>query len=362
MLQILLRFVSLIILTSVIALQTSGAMAQQLRVATYECPPFVMKTEEGAFTGLSIHLWDEIAKALEVSFEYVEEPLDELLSEAAAKTIDAGVSCVSITREREETVNFSHSFYETHLAIAVRNEGILVSIKNFLSDGEVLFWLGIVALVAGAFGGIYFLLEHRINDKLFSRNSWIGKAFEAFLLGLLFITRGPFNYYEFKTLFARAMTVLLAVATTLFIASFTAILASAFTLERLRSTITGPQDLASVRTGVKEASTASAYLDGLGYRYRTFETVPEMLEALEKGSIQAVVADDPVLRYEIGLGKAEGRFSGLAVLPYQFDLQNYGLVLPEDSTIEERINRALLEVRLTDQWEAELNRYFGSVK
>ena len=49
---------------------------------------------------------------------------------------------------------------------------------------------------------------------------------EGFILGLLFITRGPVNYYEFQTLTGRVLTVLLAVFTTLFVASITAILAS----------------------------------------------------------------------------------------------------------------------------------------
>jgi polar amino acid transport system substrate-binding protein len=356
------EFFFVLVLAGFCIFPAASGRAQAISVATYECPPFVMRDGDGLYTGLSIHLWEEIAQNLNVEYDFVELPLDDLLAAAAEGSIDAGVSCVSITHEREETVDFSHSFYETHLAIAVREEGLLVTLKNIFSDSETLYWLVVVVLLASAVGAIYYLLEHRINPKLYSRQTKAGQAVESFLLGLLFITRGPINYYEFKTLAGRAMTVMLAVLSTLFIASFTAVLASAFTIDRLRSTITGPRDLAGISSGVKAASTAGEYLDELGIGFRTFETVTDMLDALERGTIKAAVMDDPVVRYEIKLGQSEGRYGRLSVLPYKFGLQNYGIVLPEGSDLVEEINRALLETRATDRWWADLARYIGAVK
>ena len=124
------------------------------------------------------------------------------------------------------------------------------------------------------------------------------------------------------------MTVLLAIATTVFVASFTAALASAFTLDRLRSDITGPADLSGLNVGVKTASTSGEYLDRLGIGYRTFETVTELLQELESGNLDAVVADDPVLRFEIKAGKEWGHFETLNVLPYQFERQKLRVGVP----------------------------------
>jgi polar amino acid transport system substrate-binding protein len=248
------------------------------------------------------------------------------------------------------------------MAIAVAEEPIWSTIGNLLTDRDTLFWLGVLMLVASLVGGVYYLLEHRINPKLYSRKTTLGRMVEGFILGLLFITRGPVNYYEFQTLAGRVLTVMLAVATTLFVASFTAILASAFTLDRLRSNITGPSDLNGVRVGVKAAATSERYLDRLGIGYRTYETVPEMLDALEAGRLDAVVADDPVLRYEIRSGATEGRYTDLTVLPYQFERQNYALVLSEDPEFLEDVDRALLQVRDSDQWDENVGRYLGTLQ
>ena len=278
-----------------------------LTVATYECPPFVMRDAAGAYDGIAIHLLEEVAADLGLDYRLVESSLPQLLEDATTGQIDAGISCVSITADREARMDFSHSFYETHLAIAVKEAGLLSILRNFVTNRETLFWLGIVLLLASVVGGLFYALEHRINPKLYSRKTRSGRIIEGFILGLLFITRGPVNYYEFQTLTGRVLTVLLAVGTTLFIASFTAVLASAFTIDRLRSNITGPADLARVQVAVKEGSTAGVYLDTLGIGYRAVPTVPEMLGLLAAGQVDAVVADDPVLRYLIKQSQERGR-------------------------------------------------------
>lgn len=348
------------------ALHAQGAEVietpSELVVGTYECPPFVIREADGAWTGLGILLWEEVAAQLDWPYVFEELPLPALLDAAEAGQIDVGVSCISITPDREERMDFSHSLHETHLSIAVRDETVWVVIVNVLTDANALYWLGVLALVASCVGGIYYLLEHRINPKIYSRPSTLGRVVEAFLLGLLSITRGPVNYYEFKTIAGRVLTVLLAVATTLFLASFTAILASAFTLDRLKADITGPADLAGLRVGVKEASTSQRYLDRMGFSYVTYAEVPTMLDALQRGWIDAVVADDPVLRYEIKRGTESGVFSDLRVLPHSFERQNYGLVLREDPRFHEAVDRALLRVRDSDTWAEKLGRYLGTTQ
>lgn len=50
--------------------------------------------------------------------------------EAVAKgQTDIAVSCLTITQEREEIVDFPHYFYETHLALAVKQHGFLHTLK-----------------------------------------------------------------------------------------------------------------------------------------------------------------------------------------------------------------------------------------
>lgn len=219
--------------------------------------------------------------------------------------------------------------------------------------------LGIIAGVAALIGGILYSLEHGVNDKLYSMKNKGGRLMEAFIAGLLFATTGPIRYYEFKTLSGRILTAFLAVGSTVMVASITALLASTFTLEAMHSKIAGPQDLAKVTVGVMEASTSFIYLQEQGVNSRNFSDRQELLTALDDGRVDAVVGDDAVLKYKIKQAQAEGRYENLSVLPFVFEKQNYALALPDESPHLEMLNRALLSVRDTPGWRAEVVKYIG---
>ncbi|MEJ2764891.1 transporter substrate-binding domain-containing protein [Photobacterium sp. MCCC 1A19761] len=335
------------------------AVKPTVLVGTYDCPPFVIKHPDGTFSGLSIFLWEQVAKEMGIQYEIQEYELKTLLDKIADKEINFGVSCLSITPERELRFDFSHSFYETHLAIAVKQKNYLSAVTGLLTNKQLLSVLGFIFIAASLVGMVYYLLEHRVNDKLYSMPSRRAKLIEGFILGLLFITKGPFNYFEFKTLTGRVITVILAIATTLFIASITALLASTFTLGLLSSEIKGPNDLANIPVGAKTASTSSTYLSNRGIVHRLYRDNRQLLEALELQDVDAVVADNAVLMYLVKKAKENGEFQQLTVLPYPFEKQNYGFAIEDKSPYTESLNRALLKVRRTPVWRQALHEYFA---
>lgn len=337
---------------------SSSPSNKELVIGTYICPPFVMQDQFGEYTGLSILLWQQIAEKLELPYTFKNYPLKDLLKAVAAKEIDIGLSCLSITPEREQIIDFSHSFYETHLAIVVKSASHFDTFKSIITNRHLLTIIAIFVTAAAIVGGLYYLLEHRVNDKLYSMRSRPAQLIEGFILGLLFITKGPFNYYEFKTLTGRVLTVGLAVFTTLFIASITAVLASTFTIGLINSDIKSPNDLANVSTGAKTASTSSQFLTRHSIAHRQYDTVVEMLDALERGEIDAAVNDDAIVKYEIKTAQQNGKYEKLTVLPYQFEKQNYGIALIEQSPYEESVNRELLQFRQSNEWRNALLEYF----
>ena len=329
-----------------------------IRVAARICPPFVMN-DASEFSGLSIFLWDNIAIELGLEYSIEEYGLNEMLESIAQGKADVGVSCLSKTHEREKIIDFSHSFYETHLAIAVKQHGFMHAIQTIFFNKKLYVVAGIIVGVAALIGGILFLLEHKINTKLYSMKNRGGKLVEAFISGLPFITSGPIRYYEFQTLGGRALSAVLAVGSTLMIASIIALLASAFTLDQMRSEITGPQDLAKGKVGAMEATTSAEYLQEQGINGRTFNDRQKLFAALDAGSLDAVVSDGAVLKYMIKKAQAEGRYESLLVLPFEFEKQNYAFALPDNSPYVEKLNRALLSVRESPVWRKELVKYFG---
>ncbi len=331
---------------------------RKVRVAARICPPFVMN-DAGHFSGISIFLWDNIAEELGLEYSIEEYGLTEMLEAVSQGKADVAVSCLSITQEREKIIDFSHSFFETHLAIAVKQHGFLQTLKNFFYNEKLFIVLGIIVGVAALIGGILYLLEYKINDRLYSMKNKGGKLMEAFIAGLLFVTSGPIRYYEFKTLSGRTLAAFLAVGSTVMIASITALLASAFTLNQMHSEITGPQDLAKVKVGVLEASTSFEYLQEQGINSRTFSDRQKLLAALDDGRLDAVVGDYAVLKYKVKEVQAEGRYETLSILPFVFEKQNYGLALPDESPHLEMLNQTLLSVRDTPERKVELVKYIG---
>lgn len=329
-----------------------------IRVAARICPPFVMN-DTGQYSGISIYLLAKIAEKKGLEYSIEEYDLNGIMESVAQGKADIAVSCLSMTQKREEIIDFSHPFFETHLAIAVKQHGFLHTLKNFFYNKRLLFVVGIIVGVAALIGGILYLLEHNINDKIYSMKSKGGKLMEAFIAGLLFVTSGPIRFYEFKTLSGRTLSALLAVVSTIMIASITGLLASAFTLDQMRSEIQGPQDLAKVRVGVMAASTAFEYLQEQGINSRTFTDRQKLLAALNDGRLDAVVGDDVVLKYNIKKAQAEGRYETVSVLPFVFEKQNYAFALPDESPYLEKLNQTLLSVRDTPEWKVEIIKYIG---
>lgn len=333
-----------------------------LQVAAAPCPPFVIN-DAGRIGGLAIFLWDRVARLMDVEYEITEYPLHEMLTAVATqpevRRADVGISCLTISAEREMSMDFSHSFHQTHLAIAVKERGTFEAVRTFLANPVVLKGLAFVLGAAVVVGAIFFLLERNINPKLFSMQSRAGKLLEALIVGLLFVTRGPIRFYEFKTLTGRTFSALLAIGSTLLIAGITAVLASAFTIEGLQSQVTGLHDLRRVRVGALHASTSATFLERNGITHRTYPDLEKLLVELDQGRLGAVVADADFLKYAIKKRAEAGANESLAVLPYEFQQQNYGIALLEEGGLQEAVNRALLQVIVTPEWKEEVLRYLG---
>jgi polar amino acid transport system substrate-binding protein len=342
--------------------QRTNEKSEKLIVSAGHCPPFVI-IENGQFTGLGIFLWERIAADVGIDYELRDVELSKMLAsiakQDASRKADLGISCLSVTSEREKLIDFSHSFYETYTGIAVRDDGITGTLRSALTNPVVLRALLFVMLMAALVGGLFYALEHRVNTKLYSMKGRAGRWLEALIVGALFVTRGPIRYYEFHTPVARILSAILAIGSTFLIAGITAVLAGAFTLENLQNRITGLQDLQRVRVGAMADSTSSAFLERHGIIHRRGKDLEELLEDLDRGRLDAVVSDEAFLRYNIRQQQEQGRYDKLLVLPEELETQNYGFGLQPDSPYLEPLNRALLEVRATPEWKAEVARYLG---
>jgi ABC-type amino acid transport substrate-binding protein len=139
------------------------------------------------------------------------------------------------------------------------------------------------------------------------------------------------------------------------ISSFTAAIASALTVSQLSSSINGPDDLPKAKVGTVESGNGPKYCDRRGLRCTKYKDGPAAVAALARGEIDAVVHEAPLLAYA---AKTDGG-GKVTVLEGTFDNHGYGFGLKEGSPLREDLDRTLLAVVATDEWNQILARYLG---
>ncbi|HKJ56782.1 MAG TPA: transporter substrate-binding domain-containing protein, partial [Nitriliruptoraceae bacterium] len=142
------------------------ATAEPLMIGIRVIEPFVVADGDG-WGGFSIDLWDEVADRAELEFEYVElETVGDQVAAVEAGDVDAATAAISITTERERTIDFSHSFYDAGLQVMVRDglTGGPGAVLQALASPRVATLLAILVFGTLGLGTTLWLVEGRGND------------------------------------------------------------------------------------------------------------------------------------------------------------------------------------------------------
>lgn len=313
-----------------------------LQVAVKSAPPFAERDANGAWTGTSIELWERVAAELGLDYVYRETTLDDMLEGVAEGRYDLAVAALTVTAAREQSVDFTHPFYTTGLAIAVASEsrphwrGVASAVlsRTFL---ELIALLALLQLVVGT---AVWALERRRNPEQFPPDAGPGVA-SGFWWATVTMTTVGYGDKAPKSLLGRGLALLWMLASVIIISSVTATIASSLTIERLDARINGPEDLHRFEVGVIAGTTGEAYLREEKIVARSFDDAPAALDALAKGELDALVWDAPLLRSELA-ARGSGERS-LELVPGVFQRQDYAIAVGEGSELRETINRVLPE-------------------
>lgn len=327
--------------------------ADGLKIGTKVAPPFVMKSADGVWHGLSIDLWRAVTDRLGLVFEIEEKDLQDLLDGVESGELDAAVAALTVTAEREAVLDFTHPFHTSGLGIATRADpggwrsalGSLVS-TDFL--GAIL-PLGALLLLVGL---VVWLFERRRNEEF--GGSWLQGLGSGFWWSAVTMTTVGYGDKSPRTFGGRLIALVWMFASVIAISGFTATIATALTLRSLESPVESAADLPQVRVGTVAASTSETWLSERGIGNKTFPGPEKAIDALEAGRVDAVVYDRPILQWLVS-----ERTSGLRILPDTLERQDYGIALPSESPLRESLNRAILETITSAPWRDTRARYLG---
>ena len=338
----LLRLAALLAVVALLAQHapTQAQSGDTLRMATKPLPPFVF-TGDDTLTGYSVDVWAEVAERLGLAYEWVEyETVGEILDAVQTGAADAAIAGISMTRDRESVVDFTHPYFDAGLQIMVpagASFSFREVVSHLLSPGMLSFLL--IGLIAAAvMAHFIYLTERRHNPDFqsgYARGLW-----EAVWWLLTIVANGEYPDRPTRSPARRLMTITFWLVGLLLVAQFTATVTSALTVQQLTSDIGGPEDLPGKRVATVAGSTAATYLDDIGVAFTPVATIEEAYALLAAGAVDAVVYDAPVLRYHsvsAGRGTVE-------VIDAVFKPEKYGIALPPGSELREPINEVLLEM------------------
>ncbi len=331
------------------------APAETLRVGIKPVAPFAMPDGQGGWTGISVELWQRISGQLEWKTEWV--PMDSPRAQVeglAAGNIEVAVGALSMSPEREAVIDFSHPFYSTGLAIAtpVRQGGWVGMLRQLLSPA-FLKAVGVLVLLLLAAGALLWLVERKRNPGQFGGSPAEGIG-NGFWWSAVTMTTVGYGDKAPVTLAGRALATIWMFASIITISGLTAAIASSLTLQQLSTVVRGVHDLDRVRCVAVESSTGEEFLRKRGIRTLQVATPAEGLALLKEGGADALVYDEPLLRYL--LKDAE---PGIEILPQPIERQYYSFGLKPGFAQQEILNRTLLAETGKSEWEEILNRYLG---
>ncbi|AKM09544.1 transporter substrate-binding domain-containing protein [Croceicoccus naphthovorans] len=347
------------LLAAIVAPQLAHAQPtptpDEMRIATREAPPFAIKGDDGHWEGLAIDLWRAVAEANEYQYRFVETDLPGMIDGVAGGEFDASVGALTITRERERELDFSHPFFTTGYGIAVRKDapGWLSLLGQFFTWGFLKTILVLIAML-GVVGALFWLAERKRNPDEFPADATgVGSGF---WFAAVTMTTVGYGDKAPRTPAGKLVALVWMFTALLIISTITGMIASSLTTGRLEGQVSGPADLDGVQVGVIADSAGAEWLARDGISARSFAEVSEGLVALADGSIDAFVHDDPILRYDVAHGRAT---DDLRVLPGSFGRQDYGIALPADDPRREDVNLALLRHIESDSWTRDVTEQLG---
>jgi polar amino acid transport system substrate-binding protein len=345
-----------------LSLRTKSALAQsaapatkEIVVATKEAPPFAMKATDGSWTGIGIELWDRIGEKLGLHTTFREfQTVPEMIDAVSGGEAGAAVAAITVTSEREKSVDFTQPYFASGLGVAVpanRQIDWFSILRNVLT---LRFLEAIIILITAAVvvGSLIWVIERRHTEH-FSKDAkglgtglwWSASA----------MTQAAAADKAPATLWGRLLGMLWMISSIIIVASFTAGMTSQLAAQRLAAAVRTSADLSAVRTGSVSSTSAFDYLGGEHIDVRPYPSVTAGLDALKAGRLDAFVYDRPILEYNVRKGFRDD----VQVQDKLFARENYAIAVPQGSPLRAQIDVAMIDDLHGPWWRDVLRRYLG---
>ncbi len=347
---------SVTVMVALAALAGAAAAAESpLVVGVSAFPPHVIETPDGV-QGFDIDIWNEVANSIGISSTFRSMPFEQLIEAVRDGEVDAAVAGMSITADREADMDFSHPYIESGLRVlttANQDPAIVRVFRSTLAEAELSALGALVAFVLFCSHVLYFA-EHGssgINDRYFPG------IFEAAWCVLATITTVGYGDITPRRWIGRLVSLVVMVIGIALFGVAIAQLSAGLMLAELGTDIKGPEDLRGRSVATVAGTTSTPAALRYGALLHEVERIQDGFRLLESEAVEAILFDAaPLMEYARKDGGATATLVGPLI-----ERQAYGMAFPAGSELRERVNRALLAMRESGDYDVIYSRWFGPV-
>ncbi|MEN0066371.1 MAG: transporter substrate-binding domain-containing protein [Myxococcota bacterium] len=332
--------------------------SSELSVAVSPFSPFVQLDAGAAPKGFSIDLFEAVAREEGLQFRYVPYAnVSEKLAAVASGQADLAIGGISVTLQREREVDFTLPTFRTGLDILVRSESASVLswavLERVLTPARMGIVLGFLLLIVVS-GHLVWWAE---RGKEAFDDRYVPGVFEGMYWAI--VTASTVGYGDKAPVrwAGRLVAALVIIVSLPMFAVFTAELTSTLTVANLESGIQNADDLRGRRVGVVKGTTGERATMALGAVVVPFSDASAAKAALVTNKVEAVVHDAPNLA-ELATRLVDDDQVNVHLLGDLFEPQRYGMAVPQGGDRREVLNRGLLSVQESGEWEAIRRQWF----
>ncbi len=336
--------------------QTAEPADRAIVVGLYISPPFVME-KDGGYTGMAFELWEAAADHLGLQSDYRTYPtVGELVQAVADGDVAVGVTNLTITQKRAESIDFTQPWFDAGLRIMIYDASgaNLRELIAGLRDSGFLTayaWLGFVILAATVVSDV---LRPAFRQEL--PGALADGIAESFYTVMSVTTTGrPPSRKNLFGWVGRLWQGIWLVCGIAVVAYVTSSVTSVMTTLSLTNQIASLNDLPGKLVGVLSGSTSELFARSEGLDFRTFADIDTLAAALRDEDIDAAIGDAPVLEYHAHT-HPDDRFDVVGAI---FEPDKYGFGLTRGNPLTKPLTLELLGAHETDAVDGLRIKYFG---
>ena len=330
--------------------QKAIAQNDTLTVGIYHEPPFVIKVGENDFEGLSIELWENIAKASDLNFKYeLHSDFISILKKLEYREIDLTINPMDVNDLRVEKFDMTQPFSISSIGVAIpflNRSTLAVFISNIFSIAflEIILLLVLIIFI---FGFFLWLVERKHNKFQF-RPGILG-LFDGLWWSAVTMTTVGYGDKAPKSNGGKAIAIIWMFTAVIIISFFTAGIASTLTVSGLQTDIKNAEDIRLVENiSVVGATNGETYLlqENIPIN-RTYASPILALRAIAKKENDVLLHDKTVLQYYINRLSLDEK---VKLLSFTLKENYQSFMLPKHHPDFDLINVGLIKEIQKESW------------